>query len=132
MNKESLCSIAERYPELDTDRLIVQLAMMRQQDLPMSYVDATAVKLASLEPAVRNMFDQVEQLVRPLLTVPSSNAEAERSFSALRRLKTYLCNSMRQDHLNHIALLCTFIKTEWTLWILDTLQMSLLTSAAVV
>jgi len=90
MNKESLCSIAERYPELDTDRLIVQLAMMRQQDLPMSSVDATAVKLASLEPAVRNMFDQVEQLVRLLLTVPSSNAEAERSFSALRRLKTYL------------------------------------------
>jgi len=51
------------------------------------------------------MFDQVEQLVRLLLTIPCSSAEAERSFSSLRRLKTYLRNSMSQQRLNHLAVL---------------------------
>ena len=37
--------------------------------------------------------------------MPCSNAEAERSFSALRRLKTYLRSTMTQARLNHIAVL---------------------------
>ena len=49
------------------------------------------------------MFNHIEQLVRLLLTIPCSNAEAERSFSSLRRLKTYLRNSMNQERLNHFG-----------------------------
>ena len=64
-----------------------------------------AEKLRSLDPAVRSMFNEAEQLVRLLLTVPCSNAETERSFSALRRLKTYLKNTMNQDRLNHLTVL---------------------------
>ena len=64
-----------------------------------------ATKLASAQPVVRSLFDQVEQLVRLLLTIPCSSAEAERSFSSLRRLKTYLRNSMSQQRLNHLAVL---------------------------
>ena len=51
------------------------------------------------------MFDQVEQIVRLLLMIPCSSAEAEGSFSSLRRLKTYLQNSMSQQRLNHLAVL---------------------------
>jgi len=51
------------------------------------------------------MFYQVEQLVGLLLTIPCSSAEAERSFSSLRRLKTYLRNSMGQQRLNRLAVL---------------------------
>ena len=54
---------------------------------------------------VRSMFDQVEQLVRLLLTIPCSSAEAERSISSLRCLKTYLRNSMSQQRLNRLAVL---------------------------
>lgn len=71
----------------------------------MSSVSSVAEKLRSLDPAIRKMFSEVEQLVRLLLTVPCSNAEAERSFSALRRLKTYLRNSMDQERLNHLAVM---------------------------
>src|SRR5688572_21191512 len=56
----------------------------------LSTVDALADKLRNTEPAARQMFDRVEQLVQMLLTVPCSNAESERSFSALRSLNTYL------------------------------------------
>ena len=34
-----------------------------------------------------------------------SNATAERSFSALRRVKTYLRNRLTQEHLNHFLML---------------------------
>jgi hypothetical protein len=34
-----------------------------------------------------------------------SNASAERSFSALRRVKTFLRNRLTQEHLNHQLML---------------------------
>ena len=37
--------------------------------------------------------------------MPATNASSERSFSALRRLKSYLRNSMTQERLNHVMLL---------------------------
>lgn len=37
---------------------------------------------------VRSLLSAVEALIRLILVVPISTAEAERSFSALRRLKT--------------------------------------------
>ena len=39
------------------------------------------------------------------MTLPVTNAEAERSFFALKRLKTYLRNTMDQDRLTDLALL---------------------------
>ena len=44
-------------------------------------------------------------LVRLLLTMPCSSAEAERSCSCLRRLKTYMRKSMTHMRLIHLALL---------------------------
>jgi len=73
----------------DADRLAIQLAMMRQQNWQVESVDEIAKSSHQLNQLiVRSMFDQVEQLVRLLLTIPCSSAEAERSFSSLRRLKT--------------------------------------------
>lgn len=50
------------------------------------------------------MFTHVEALVRLLLVNPASSASAERSFSTLRRLKTYLRSTIGQARLNHVAL----------------------------
>ena len=36
------------------------------------------------------LFSEVENLIRKYLTIPMSNATAEKSFSALKRLKNYL------------------------------------------
>jgi len=43
------------------------------------------------------MFDEVERLLNLLLVVPAPNATAERSFSALRRLKLYLRANVNQN-----------------------------------
>ena len=46
---------------------------------------------------------EVERLVQLMLICPISSCEAERSFSSLRRLKTWLRNSMTQSRLNAVA-----------------------------
>ena len=55
--------------------------------------------------AAREMFTEVCKLIRLLLTIPVSSATAERSFSALRRLKSYTRSTMSAARLNHVALL---------------------------
>ena len=61
-------------------------------------------KLSSLGDA-QKLFSSVKQVMKLLLVVPASSAVAERSFSALRRLKAYLRSTMTQERLQHLALL---------------------------
>ena len=68
-------------------------------------VGEAAVVLRGLSKECRALFNQVEVLVRLLLLVPASSATAERSFSALRRMKTWLHSTMSQARLNHVCLL---------------------------
>ncbi len=51
------------------------------------------------------LMSQVSKLVRLLLVMPATNAGSERSFSAVRRTKTYLRSTMSQQRLNHLMLL---------------------------
>ena len=48
---------------------------------------------------------QVSKLVKLLLVMPATNAQSERSFSAVRRVKMYLRATMSQQRLNHLMLL---------------------------
>ena len=59
---------------------------------------------ASMERAVQLMVLNAIRLLRLLLTLPASSATSERSFSALRRLKTWLRATMTQARLNAVAL----------------------------
>ena len=58
------------------------------------------------------MYPNLARLLKILITFPVSNAEAERSFSSLKRLKTYLRNTMSQERLNGLALLGVHNETE--------------------
>jgi hAT family C-terminal dimerisation region len=49
---------------------------------------------------VRCLFPQVEHLIRLMLLCPATSCSAERSFSALRRLKTWLRSTITQPRLN--------------------------------
>jgi len=55
-----------------------------------------------------DLFDMVlefSNVVHILLVIPATLCSAERSFSALRRLKTYLRNNMGQQRVSNIALI---------------------------
>jgi len=97
--------VIKKYPELSHEHLAIQLAMFRSQ---MTYSDLRGAveKLKTMTADVRSLFPQVERLTRLLLVCPVSACEAERSFSALRRLKTWLRNSISQSLLNSCSVPC--------------------------
>ena len=59
----------------------------------------------SLSSAQKDLLDQVCKVAKLVLVMPATNATSERSFSALRRVKSYLRNSMSQQRLNNLMLL---------------------------
>ena len=50
------------------------------------------------------MFPEVVQLLKIFLTIPVITVTAERTFSVLRCLKTYLRSTMTQERLNNVKL----------------------------
>lgn len=53
----------------------------------------------------QHLLSQVGILLKLLLVLPATNAMSERSFSTLRRVKTYLRSTMSQDRLNSLMIL---------------------------
>lgn len=93
--------------DVDVELLRAQLAVMRNSEFAQGA--KTVTELASVlekqGTVVQNMLSEVVKLVRLFLTVPVSGASSERSFSALRHIKTYLRSTMRQSRLSHLLLL---------------------------
>ena len=87
------------------DSLSVQNLLFhnRCSSYPCSSSGETAEVLRRLPVEVRGLFDQIEVLIRILFVVPVSSCEAERSFSALRRLEIWLRACMGQERLNGIV-----------------------------
>ena len=57
-------------------------------------------KVKGMSVGERAMLSEVVKLVRLLLVMPATNAVSERSFSAMRRIKTYPRSTMLQERLN--------------------------------
>ena len=58
-------------------------------------------------PSAKDLCSKVHHLLQVFLTIPATTSTSERTFSAMRRLKTYLRSSMTQERLNHVLLLCS-------------------------
>ena len=52
-----------------------------------------------------SLMSQVARLLKLIIVMPATNAVSERSFSAMRRLKTYLSTNMSMARLNHLMIL---------------------------
>ena len=57
------------------------------------------------KPPQREQLSEVCKLFQLLLVMPATNAESERAFSSLRRVKSYLRSTMSQERLNHLMVL---------------------------
>ena len=57
------------------------------------------------EQQIQCCYSQVVVLLELILTIPISSASCERSFSCLKRVKTFLRNTMGDDRLRNLALL---------------------------
>ena len=58
-----------------------------------------------LTDGARIMLHDVARVIKLALVIPASSATAERSFSSLRRLNTYIRSTMGQQRLNQLLLL---------------------------
>ncbi|CAB4006156.1 zinc finger MYM-type 1-like [Paramuricea clavata] len=99
--------------DLDLDRLELHLKMLpdlvkcSNSAVPIKEVTKleTLCSLIAENPNNRKLFSEVDKLLRLFLTVPATSATAERTFSMLRRLKSYLRATMGQERLNNAILL---------------------------
>ena len=71
-----------------------------------------------------SFISEVCRLANLILVISATNAVSERSFSAMRRLKTYFHSTMSQSRLNHVMLIC-INERRWTNLTLTSLQISL-------
>ena len=93
-------SMVDNYPEL-TPFLPQELTFFHSK-FSGNTVEDFRLCFKNMVPEVRTMFPHVERLLRLCLTSPASSCSAERSFSALRPLKTWLRSTMTQKRLNHV------------------------------
>ena len=103
--------------EIELQRLSIQLKML--PDLVKTYNEQTQNNICQVTSlrslcdimttvtSSRNLLSEVYKLLHICCTIPVTSATAERTFSALRRLKTFLRTTMTQMRLNHVAILHT-------------------------
>ena len=61
--------------------------------------------LQQMTSAEKTLLSEVVLVMKLILVMPATNATSERSFSAMRRLKSYLRGTMSQERLNHLMVL---------------------------
>ena len=90
--------------DLNASELATQLevfgASFESTDTPSTIHDVIK-HLKGLSTSQRRLLEQVCRVCRLLLVLPATNAASERSFSVMRRLKSYLRSTMSQPRLNH-------------------------------
>ena len=90
--------------ELTTQLKLLGTHFSEQNSTSVTFQDCLKY-LQSLSGAQRSFYIKVCVLVRLILVMPATNAVSERSFSSIRRLKSYLRSTIDQSRLNHVMIL---------------------------
>ena len=99
---EVIRPLAEHYG-IDTHSLAPQLDVAK--NLLKSRGACNLEQALEIMISVEAAFLLIMRLLILAMTFPVTSASAERSFSALKRIKTYLRSTMHQDRLCHLAIL---------------------------
>ena len=121
LNKDNFDSFRTKFPDdavdqlkdsvyghlLNTECLRGELEYLYNGNLPGS-LDELAAEMAELD--LGEQLPELFKLVNLALTIPLTVCSAERSFSALKRIKTRLRNSMGDQRLSDLALIAIEIR----------------------
>ena len=112
----SISEEVKKYSQdFDAEKLKIQLQML--PSLVQTYRESqnlnrlVVTKISTIAdifinvPAARSLFTEIDKLLHIYLTIPVTTCTAERSFSVLRRVKTYLRSTMTEERLNSVVLL---------------------------
>jgi len=104
---EEFRKIAEVYSnDLNIANLETQLLVF-SSSIPEGVCDMHTLKkhFQPLSAAEKELMCEIVCLLKIILVMPATNCTSERSFSALRRLKTHLKLTMSQERLNSLMIL---------------------------
>ena len=92
---------------IDKARLVMELTLLRDYTADRQFISVQELAdfVTELNSQTRIMFKQVTHTIELCLSLPVSAASSERSFSALKRLKTWLRSTMTQKRLTHTSLM---------------------------
>ena len=94
-----------QHPILSTTGFLPQTAESMGFDTSEFDVNNLLTFLQSLDSSRRKLLSEISTLGKLLLVMPATNAVSERSFSALKRVKTYLRSTTGDSRLNHLMML---------------------------
>ena len=108
---EHTCSFYK--DDFDSDMLHAQLLIFtsecqrQQKETGIPYTTVFDIKdfFCTLTDSQKSLLSEVCKVIKLVLIMPASNATSERSFSALRRVKSYLRSMMDQQRLNNLMVL---------------------------
>ena len=100
--------------DIDLDHLKIQLSLVQDmiktatsESIPVTKVTnvRTTAEAMNTSDIYKTMLSEVNKLLQLYFTFPVTTATAERSFSSLRRIKTFLRSTMTECRLNNLCLL---------------------------
>lgn len=104
--------LSQLVNDIVPSRLIIQLPMI--PDMIKTALSGTIKEVTSIRTIAeamdqsdiyKGMLTEVDKVLRLYYTFPVTSATAERSFSSLRRIKTFLRSSMTHNRLNNLFML---------------------------
>ncbi|XP_030612064.1 zinc finger MYM-type protein 1-like [Archocentrus centrarchus] len=103
--EDALSNTLKAYPVLNRDKLKTELTLIYSKEEFKACCGAVGLLQLFMENNLEEVFSETVTLLKIFITTPMTTAEAERCFSTLKRIKTFLRNSMTQDRLNALAML---------------------------
>ena len=107
---DCIMHIAEYYSDdLKANEIWMELKQFRDYEtangLPAALTADDLGKTLAANETLQMLLTHLCLVVQLVLLIPGTSCTTERSFSSLRRLKTYLRSTMKQRRLNHLAVL---------------------------
>ncbi|XP_025192612.1 52 kDa repressor of the inhibitor of the protein kinase-like, partial [Melanaphis sacchari] len=90
-------------PQVDKNNSLTELRLWRTKLRRTSCIPKTGID--ALTECNKEIYPNIYLLLKILCTLPVSTTTPKRMFSALKRVKTYLRNTMTEDRLNGLSML---------------------------
>ena len=111
--EDNVIAILNAFPgDFLENSLKTQLSLLPQVAARSKHIDVNNFTITDMitmfqqmDYAHRELLSEVVNLVKLMLVMPATNAVSERSFSALKRVKTYLRATMTDNRINHFLVL---------------------------
>ncbi|GBM23673.1 hypothetical protein AVEN_117416-1 [Araneus ventricosus] len=95
----------EVYSMLQKDRLKTELGVIYRRSDFRKMAGAISLLQFIIENNLQTAFSETYKLLLIIVTIPMTTAQAERCFSTLKRVKTFLRSTMSENRLSALAML---------------------------